>query len=68
MEMAGEDINGLILLQERWHDTIQVQPIVEYQDGLFRFQDIILQLLNMRILIHTSHVNYEGCHQTSSGG
>ena len=29
MEMAGEDIDGLILLQERWHDTIQVQPVVE---------------------------------------
>ena len=31
-------IDGLILLQERWHDTIQVQPVVEYQDGLIRFQ------------------------------
>ena len=38
MEMAGEDIDGLILLQERWHDTIQVQPVVEYQDGLLCFQ------------------------------
>ena len=38
VEMAGEDIDGLILLQERWHDTIQVQPVVEYQDGLIRFQ------------------------------
>ena len=38
VEMAGEDIDGLILLQERWHDTIQVQPVVEYQDGLLCFQ------------------------------
>ena len=38
MEVTGEYIDGLILLQERWHDTIQVQPIVEYQDGLIRFQ------------------------------
>ena len=38
VEMAGEHIDGLILFQERWHDTIQVQPIVEYQDGLSRFQ------------------------------
>ena len=38
VEMTGEDIDRLILLQERWHDTIQVQPIVEYQDGLVRFQ------------------------------
>jgi hypothetical protein len=37
VEMAREDIDGLILLQVRWHDAIQVQPIVEYQDGLFRF-------------------------------
>ncbi len=38
VEVAGEYIDWLILLQERWHDTIQVQPIVEYQDGLVRFQ------------------------------
>ena len=38
VEMAGEYIDRLILLQERWYDTIQVQPIIEYQDGLFRFQ------------------------------
>ena len=38
MEVAGENIDRLILLQERWYDTIQVQPVVEYQDGLFRFQ------------------------------
>ena len=38
VEVAGEDIDGLILLQERWHDTIQVQPVVEYQDGLLCFQ------------------------------
>ena len=37
VEMAGEDIDGLIFLQERWHDTIQVQPIIEYQDGLLCF-------------------------------
>ena len=38
VEVAGEDIDRLILLQERWHDTIQVQPVVEYQDGLLCFQ------------------------------
>ena len=38
VEVAGENIDGLILLQERWHNPIQVQPVVEYQDGLFRFQ------------------------------
>ena len=38
VEVAGEYIDWLILLQERWHDTIQVQPVVEYQDGLIRFQ------------------------------
>ena len=38
VEVAGEDIDKLILLQERWHDTIQVQPIIEYQDGLLCFQ------------------------------
>jgi hypothetical protein len=38
VKMAGKDIDMLILLQERWYDTIQVQPVVEYQDGLFRFQ------------------------------
>ena len=38
VEVAGEYIDWLILLQERWHDTIQVQPVVEYQDGLVRFQ------------------------------
>lgn len=32
VEMAREDIDGLVLLQVRWHDAIQVQPIVEYQD------------------------------------
>ena len=36
--MAGEHIDGLILLQKRGYDTIQVQPVVEYQDGLLRFQ------------------------------
>jgi hypothetical protein len=39
VEVAGEYIDWLILLQERWHDTIQVQPIVEYQDGLICFKD-----------------------------
>ena len=38
MEVTGEYIDRLILLQDRRHDTIQVQPIVEYQDGLVRFQ------------------------------
>ena len=38
VEVAGEDIDGLILFQKRWHDTIQVQPVVEYQDGLLCFQ------------------------------
>jgi hypothetical protein len=38
VEVAGEDIDGFILLQERQHNAIQVQPVVEYQDGLFRFQ------------------------------
>ena len=38
VEMTGEDIDRLILLQERWHNTIQVQPVVEYQDGLICFQ------------------------------
>ena len=38
VEVAGEYIDWLIFLQERWHDTIQVQPVVEYQDGLLRFQ------------------------------
>ena len=38
VEMAGEHIDGLILLQKRGYDTIQVQPVVEYQDGLSRFQ------------------------------
>ena len=39
VEMTGEDIDGLILFQERWHDTIQVQPVIEYQDGLLSFKD-----------------------------
>ena len=30
VEMAGEDIDGFILLYEWRHDAIQVQPIVEY--------------------------------------
>ena len=38
VEVAGEYIDWLIFLQERWHDTIQVQPVVEYQDGLLCFQ------------------------------
>ena len=38
VEVAGEDIDGLILLQERWYDTIQVLPVVENQDRLLCFQ------------------------------
>ena len=38
VEVTGENIDGFILLQERWYDTIQVQPVVEYQDGLLCFQ------------------------------
>ena len=37
VEVAGEDIDMLILLQERWHNATHVQPVVEYQDGLFCF-------------------------------
>ena len=38
VKMAGKDIDRLIFLQEWWHDITGIQPIVEYQDGLFRFQ------------------------------
>ena len=38
IEVTGEYIEMLILFEVRWHDAIQDQPVVEYQDGLFRFQ------------------------------
>ena len=38
VEVAAEDIDRLIFLQEWGHDTIHVHPVVEYQDGLLRFQ------------------------------
>ena len=36
--MACKDIDVFALLQEGWDNISKVQPVVEYQDGLFRFQ------------------------------
>ena len=38
MEMACKDIDVFALLQEGWDNISKVQPVVEYQDGLIRFQ------------------------------
>ena len=38
VEVAGEDLDGLFLLHERWYNTTWIQPVVEYQDGLLCFQ------------------------------
>ena len=38
VEVAGEYIDLLVFLQ-KWRDNIsRIQPVVEYQDGLFCFQ------------------------------
>ena len=38
VEVAGEDIHGLLALQYVIHHATWIQPEVEYQDGLFRFE------------------------------
>ena len=38
VEVAGEYIDRLILLQERINNIVWIQSIIEYQDGLIRFQ------------------------------
>ena len=38
VEVAGENIDRFVLLQERINNIIWIQPVVEYQDGLFRFK------------------------------
>ena len=38
VEVAGEDIHGLLALQYVIHNATWIQPEVEYQDGLFRFE------------------------------
>ena len=38
MEVAGEDIHGLLAPQYAVHYTTGIQPVVEYQDGLLRFK------------------------------
>ena len=38
MEVAGEDIHGLLALYHTVHHTTGIKPVVEYQDGLLRFE------------------------------
>jgi hypothetical protein len=38
VEMAGENIDRLVLFQERIYNIIWIQPIIEYQDGFLCFQ------------------------------
>jgi hypothetical protein len=38
VEVAGEDIGRFILLQEGLNVTVKVQPVIEDEDGLLRFQ------------------------------
>ena len=38
MEVAGEDIHGLLALYHAVHHTTGIKPVVEYQDGLLRFE------------------------------
>ena len=38
VKVAGEDIHGFLAPQHAIHHTTWIHPVVEYQDGLLRFE------------------------------
>ena len=70
--MAGENIYRLLLPQHIFHHATWIQPIVEYQDGMLRFEHkaameyirqfhFLLNLTIVRELILTFLSLYMGC-------